>query len=112
MDNFFRNFYRNLYNRTNGFVPSKPINQSMFPGDFFQIINGEMIVLGNIFRNGIISIDNCRLEYGVKQNSARWNFSDGISKPYSLRDQGKSNESSFRNSKQLIGFQDYGSFLF
>jgi hypothetical protein len=89
----------------------------MYPGDFFQIINGEMIVLGNIFRNNIVSEKDCHLEYGVKQNSASWNFSDGISKPYSLRDDGKSSESnssesSFRYSKQLIDFKEYGSFLF
>nr|WP_321235696.1 hypothetical protein [uncultured Psychroserpens sp.] len=112
MDSYFKNFYEKLYSRTGGFVPSKPLNQNMYPGDFFQIINGEMIVLGNIFRNNIINKDDYNLEYGIKQNAASWNFSEGISKPYSLRDVDKSSGRSFKYSKQLIGFKELGSFFF
>lgn len=112
MNNFFKKFYRNLYNRTSGFIPSKPLNQSMHPGDFFQIINGEMIVLGNIFRNNIISKDDCTIEYGIKQNTASWNFSDGISKPYSLREGSNNENRNLNYSKQLIDFHDFGSFFF
>ena len=39
---------------THGFIPTKPLNQNVYPGDFFQIINGEFIVLGNIFRKKVV----------------------------------------------------------
>ena len=112
MEDYFKNFYRTLYQRTGGFIPSKPINQKMYPGDFFQIINGNMIVLGNIFRNNVIKVDDCKMEYGIKQNSASWNFSDGIQKPYSIRDVEYESEGNYGYSKQLIDFKRYGSFLF
>ncbi|WP_316828549.1 hypothetical protein [Pedobacter miscanthi] len=54
MENVYRNFYRNFYMRTNGFIPVSPLGQTVYPGDFFQIRNGQMIVLGNIYRNGVI----------------------------------------------------------
>ena len=111
-DQFFKKFYLTLYARTSGFIPSKPMGQCMYPGDFFQIINGEMIVLGNIFRNNIISKDDCEIEYNIDQNAASWNFSRGISKPYSVRDSMHDSELQYKYSKQVIDFKEYGSFYF
>jgi hypothetical protein len=88
------------------------MHQNMYPGDFFQIINGEMIVLGNIFLNNIINNEDCNLEYGIKQNMVSWNFNDGISKPYSSRDVEKTNGKNFEYTKQLIDFKESGSFYF
>ncbi|HET6992936.1 MAG TPA: hypothetical protein VFJ43_16510, partial [Bacteroidia bacterium] len=62
--------------RTGGFIPTKPLNQNVYPGDFFQIINGEMIALGNIFLKGVVDNDNVEIGYGTKLNPANWNFSD------------------------------------
>jgi hypothetical protein len=57
---------------------------NFFPGDFFQIHNGEMILLGNIFKSPII--DAADVEFGdaraVKLNAANWQFSEGVTKPY------------------------------
>ena len=113
MNNVFKKFYRSLYNRTNGFIPSKPLSQNMYPGDFFQIKNGEIIVLGNIYHNNIISEKDHKLEYGIKQNPASWSFSDGVSKPYSLRDKGQNViDGDFKYSKQMLAFAELGSFIF
>lgn len=111
-DQFFKKFYLTLYQRTSGFIPTKPMGQCMYPGDFFQIINGEMIVLGNIFRNNIISEDDCQIEYNIDQNTASWNFSRGISKPYSVQDSLNESEKHYKFSKQVIDFKEYGSFYF
>lgn len=112
MEDYFKNFYTSLYQRTGGFIPAKPINQNLYPGDFFQIINGNIIVLGNIFRNNVIQVDDCKMEYGIRQNSSSWNFSDGIRKPYSIRDVEYESDENYGYSKQLIDFDRYGSFLF
>jgi hypothetical protein len=113
MDDVFKKFYRSFYNRTNGFIPTKPLNQHMYPGDFFQIINGELIVLGNIFRENIANADDAIFENGIKLNPSNWNFSEGVSKPYSGRDTGHNPiEGDFEFSKQVLAFDGFGSFFF
>lgn len=113
MNNTFRNFYRNFYMRTGGFIPTAPLNQLVFPGDFFQIKNGEMIVYGNVFRSGLVDQEVCKLEYSLKQNPFNWNFSDGLSKPYSGRGSGNAAlGGEFEFSKQILSFNAAGSFLF
>lgn len=113
MDNVYRNFYRNFYMRTGGFIPTKPLNQNIYPGDFFQIKNGEMFVFGNIFRKGVVDPEDVQFGYGIKQNPAGWNFSDGITKPYSGRGSGQGAiGGEFEFSKQIIAFSKNGSFFF
>lgn len=113
MDTVYRNFYRNFYIRTGGFIPTKPLNQNIYPGDFFQVKNGEMFVLGNIFRKGVIDPEKVQFGYGIEQNPAGWNFSDGVTKPYSGRGTGQGAlEGEFEFSKQVIAFAQSGSFLF
>lgn len=113
MESVYLNFYRNLYGRTGGFMPTKPLNQVIYPGDFYQVHNGEMIVLGNIFRKGIIAPQDIEIGYGIKLNPVNWNFSDGVSKPYSGRGSGHGPiEGEFEFSKQVIAFRSRGSFSF
>lgn len=109
MQNPFSNFYRNFYLRTGGFIPTKPLDYAIYPGDFFQIINGEIIVLGNVFRKGILSPDECRIETGIKLNPVNWTFSDGLSKPYSGR---AKSHGTYEFSKQILAFLSPGSFCF
>ncbi|WP_158992506.1 hypothetical protein [Mucilaginibacter sp. L196] len=113
MDNIFKNFYRKLYMRTGGFIPSIPHNNNIYPGNFLQIRNGQMTPLGNIFRNGIIESENYNLGYGIKLDPAYWNFSDGVTKPYSGRGSGHGPiGGEFEYSKQVLAFSGYGSFFF
>jgi hypothetical protein len=112
MDNAFRIFYRNFYFKTGGFIPSAPLNQNLYPGDFFQIVNGEMLVLGNIFQKGIVHKDDVEFGYGLKLNPASWEFSDGLSKPYSGRGSGQGTLEDFEFSKQILAFEREGSFFF
>jgi hypothetical protein len=113
MNNIYRNFYRSFYLRTGGFIPASPLNQLIFPGDFFQVRNGEMIVFGNIFRAGLTDPADCGLNYGLKQNPAAWSFSDGVSKPYSGRGSGNAfNSVEFEFSKQVLSFDAAGSFFY
>lgn len=113
MNNTFRNFYRNFYMRTGGFIPAAPLNQQVYPGDFFQIRNGEMLIYGNIFRSGVVAPGDAVIEYGLKQNPFNWNFSDGLSKPYSGRGTGSTlNDGGFEFSKQVLAFDAAGSFFF
>jgi hypothetical protein len=113
MNTVNRNFYRNLFIKTGGFFATGSLTSNMYPGDFFQIRNGEMIVLGNIFQNGIVDAENIELRYGIKLNPAGWNFSDGVSKQYSGRGSGQGPiEGDFEFSKQIIAFSNAGSFIF
>lgn len=113
MSSVFKKFYRSFYNRTSGFIPTKPLNQNMYPGDFFQIRNGEIIMLGNIYRNGIVGKEECILHNGITLNAASWNFSEGVTKPYSGRDQGNNIiDGEFKFCKQVLAFDSLGSFFF
>lgn len=113
MNDIFKKFYRSFYNRTSGFIPTKPINQNIYPGDFFQIRNGEMILLGNLYRDGIVAREDCILQYGIGLNDTQWSFSEGVTKPYSGRDQGNNLiEGEFEFCKQVLAFETKGSFFF
>ncbi len=113
MHSVYRNFYRQFYMRTGGFIPTKPLNQPVYPGDFFQIRNGEMVMLGNIFRGGLIHRDEAGLLYGAALNPIGWQCSDGVSKPYSGRGSGQGAlMGDFQYSKQVLAFDKAGSFMF
>lgn len=113
MDRVYRNFYRQFYLKTGGFIPTKPLNQNLFPGDFFQIKNGEIILLGNVYRNAILNKLEIDISSPIALNAAVWNFSDGISKPYSGRGHGNAAiDGQFEFSKQILGFARKGSFIF
>ncbi|MCB0852436.1 MAG: hypothetical protein KDD63_09450 [Bacteroidetes bacterium] len=113
MTNFSQKFYRNFYLKTNGFIPTKPLNQDVFPGDFFQIRNGEMIPLGNIYREGIIDKDDAEFGYGIQLNPASWDFHQGVTKPYSGKESGHNPlGEDFEFSKQVMSFKSPGSFMF
>lgn len=113
MESVYRNFYRNFYSRTNGFIPVSPLGQVVYPGDFFQIRNGQMIVLGNIFRNQVIEPKDAEIGYSNKLNPAGWKFSEGVSKPYSGRGSGHAPiAGEFEFSKQILAFAAKGSFIF
>jgi hypothetical protein len=113
MDLIYKNFYRHFYLKTGGFIPTKPLNQNLFPGDYFQIKNGEITLLGNLYRNTIISPQDVELSATIPLNPSNWNFGDGVSKPYSGRGNGHGAiEGQFEFSKQILGFANKGSFLF
>lgn len=113
MNSLYRKFYRSFYLHSGGYMPTKPLNQNVYPGDFFQIINGTMVVLGNIFRKSIISPENQQLLYGIKLNASNWHFSEGVSKPYAGRGSGNNPiEGKFEYSKQILAFNEIGSCFF
>ncbi|CAD0007533.1 hypothetical protein [Flavobacterium chungangense] len=113
MDLIYKNYYRHFYLKTGGFLPTKPLNKNLFPGDYFQIKNGTITLLGNLYRNGILSPDEVNLSPVIKLNPSSWSFSDGISKPYSGRGFGNSAiEGQFEFSKQVLAFANKGSFIF
>lgn len=113
MDHPYKNFYRQFYLKTGGFLPTKPLNKNFFPGDYFQIKNGEMILLGNIYRNAIISHHDADISGIISLNESNWNFSDGISKPYSGRALAQGSiDGQFEFSKQVLAFANRGSFIF
>src|SRR4051812_37706380 len=89
MDKIYRNFYRHFYKHTGGFIPVQPLTQSILPGDFFQVRNGNMIILGNIFRGGIVERENVEIGYGIPLNPAGWHFSDAVKKAFSSRGTGE-----------------------
>ncbi len=113
MDTLYQKFYKGFYLRTGGFLPTKPLNQNIYPGDFFQIINGEIMILGNIFRKAIVGPEQVIMDYGLKLNPANWNFSDGVTKPYAGRESGSNAiEGTFEFSKQVLKFKEPGSYMF
>ena len=113
MSTIYQKFYKNFYRRTGGFIPTKPLNLTVLPGDFFQIKNGEMIVLGNIFRNGVVDPINVDFGNGIRLNPAGWDFSEGVSKPYSGRGVGLGAiDGQFEFSKQVLAFGTKGSYFF
>lgn len=113
MESIYRNFYRRLYIQTGGFLPTLPHQLQMYPGDFFQIRNGELILLGNIFRNGIIDKADVKFSAGIKLNPSGWQFGNGVSKAFSSRGTGDAPlGGQFQFSQQILAFRERSSFLF
>lgn len=113
MDRTYKNFYRQFYLKTGGFLPTKPLNKNLFPGDYFQIKNGEIILLGNIYRNAIVAHQDIDISDVIALNASNWNFSDGISKPYSGRAHAHAAiDGQIEFSKQILAFANKGSFIF
>ncbi len=113
MSNLFHKFYKNFYLKTGGYIPAKPLNHPFYPGDFFQIKNGEMVVLGNVFFSNLIKPEDVNLIYDDHLHSAEWKFEGGVSRPYSGRSSGHGvGQEEFEFSKQVLAFAEYGSFVF
>ena len=112
MDQVFEKYYRACYSRT-GYIPTQPSGDNLYPGDFFQIRKGELIVLGNIYMNNLVSSENCYLSEPNPLNSSAWSFYNGVSKPYSGRGTGENVfEGQFEYSRQVLAFDSWGSFNF
>ncbi len=113
MDSLYKKFYQKVYQRTGGFIPMHPLTSNVHPGDFFQIRNGELIFLGNIFNPEIVDQFEIDFQFDIKLNPNNWKLSDGITKPYSGRGSGHNPiDGDFEYSKQVISFEDKGSFIF
>ncbi|WP_452227534.1 hypothetical protein [Lacinutrix cladophorae] len=113
MNNLYQKFHEDFYLKTGGYIPSIIQNQNLYPGDFFQIKDGQMVVLGNVFRDGIVDKNDCEIESNILLNAANWNFNEGVSKPYSGRTNGENAlEGNFEWSKQILAFKSAGSYWF
>jgi hypothetical protein len=113
MNSIFHPFYQKLYQSTGGFFPILPLGFQIFPGDFFQIRNGQIILLGNIFNPRIVGYYERDFEEVSLLNESNWQISKGISKPYAGRGSGHTPiDGVFEYSKQVIAFEDRGSFIF
>ncbi|WP_323789893.1 hypothetical protein [Psychroserpens sp.] len=112
MDVTYKKFYRGFYANT-GYIPTSPLQLKVYPGDFFQIHNGQMLVLGNIYNDRIVDIvDDC-IKKDIAHSSLNWSFNDGVTKPYSARGTGTDIvEGEFEFSKQTLKFNSNGSYLF
>lgn len=113
MDSLYFNFFHDLYRKTGGFIAAAPLGQAIYPGDFFQIRNQEIVVLGNIYMNRVISAENCSITKAKKLNENSWKLDSGISKPYAGRGRGEDVfEGQFEYSRQLLAFANRGSYIF
>ena len=113
MEQLYKTYYQHIYQKTGGYIPMYPLTSNIHPGDFFQIQNGEIVLLGNIFRNAIIDKLEVEFEFDIKLSPENWALQDGVSKPYSGRGSGQNAiDGNFEYSKQIIAFNNKGSFMF
>lgn len=72
-----------------------------------------MVVLGNIFRGGIVNPDNVDLGQGIRLNASSWQMNEGVTKPFSARGAGDGPlGGGFEFSKQVLAFNAKGDFIF
>ena len=112
MNSIFQPFYQKLFQSTSGFFPSFHWAFKFFQAIFFQIRNGQIILLGNIFNPRIVGYYEGDFEEVSLLNESNWQISKGISKPYAGRGSGHTPiDGVFEYSKQVIAFEDRGSFI-
>jgi hypothetical protein len=113
MNSIFKQFYQEAYRKTGGYFSQIPNARNVYPGDFFQIRNGQMIILGNIFNPAIIDYEDVNFENEIPLNPSAWSFQRGCSKPYAGKGSGQNIiDGEFEYSKQILAFEERGSFLF
>jgi len=108
----YSNFYREFYLNTDGFIPTHPLDQTLFPGDFFQIRNGKIILLGNIFKLDLI--EEMDLQRGIPLPPSNWQFSSGINTTFSKQGDSYSEKGmpTIQFLSQKLEFAEPGSFSF
>ncbi len=111
---YLANFYQRFYLHTNGFIPSKPLNYQVFPGDFFQIRNGRIVRLGNIYKNLSLIDEEIDISEGYALDPFAWNISDGQHKDTLKKDIQSldTNEALRHLTKQILRYERPGSFSF
>ncbi len=113
MNSIYQPFYQRLNQSTGGYFPIIPLGFQIFPGDFFQIRNGQIILLGNIFNPRMVGYFERDFEEDLMLNESNWQISKGMSKPYAGRGSGQTPiDGVFEFSKQVIAFEERGSFIF
>jgi len=112
MDTVYKKYYTNLYLKTGGFIPVSPLDNQVFPGDFFQVEHGEMKIVGNIFRDKVIDPDAIEFVFNTPLNPDSWNINYGVDRPYfGIKDtQGNFEDKEYYS--QLFSFKERGSFFF
>lgn len=113
MENILDKFITKFYYHTGGYLPVLPLNNPVFPGDFFHWENGNMVVMGNIFQ--LQMSDRLIVSDELPLNPVNWNFEDGVSNAFSARSKGKAifdTEKDFEFSKLILQFAESGSFRF
>ncbi len=113
MFGIYKDFFKKFHRATGGFIPVYPLEESIYPGDFFQIVNGEMVLLGNIYKNRLIRDEEVEFEVGTPLSPLAWSFSEGVSKPYAVRSKGNAAlDGEFEYSRQILSFDGWGSYIF
>lgn len=113
MDNVFKKFYRGFFLKTGGFIPSKPLNQVVLPGDLIQVHQGQTMVLGNIYRQQVIDPVTYHILPGIGLHGANWRLEEGLSRAYlgtETQEMLPDGRATFQ--KQVLTFQGIGSFFF
>lgn len=108
METILNTYYEKFYLGTNGYMPTNPVTEIIYPGDFFQIINGKIQRLGNIYKEDLV--EKIRISEAVQLSAYRWQISSGLHKEFSIKEM--TNETSQPYMKQILRFQDAGSFAF
>ena len=115
-------FYRQCYQRTNGWIPMMPLGGTVKLGDFGQIADSKFLPLGNIAElkslpNDIPEEPAIKVCTGIELNSDDWQMSDGIEIENTSRQSTRSEYGGEDNSLELlrersIWFASKGSFSF
>lgn len=107
----YNRFYTNTYLRTSGFIPALPPGPHLYPGDFFQVRNGIIVRLGNIYKDGVISGEAIKISHNNKLNSFSWDYQEGVSAQFLGADSfSRDDMSSY--CKHILSFSTPGSHIF
>lgn len=112
MNDLYKKFVVKSYLSTGGFTPFIPNLVHILPGDFFQIEKGQLKVLGNLFKDGILDKRDVDLQYDIHQYDENWDLSEGVDKPFfgQKNIQGEFQEE--EKSVRAFRFECPGSFFF
>jgi hypothetical protein len=113
MDRNLTQFYKDLFHNTGGYSPCGPLLEVVYPGDFFQIVEGKMVVLGNIYKMGFVDHDEIEIGNPTPLNPKQWNTKSGVTVPYLAKGDGVNVfEGEVDFFREIIQFENRGSYAF
>lgn len=78
MIKLFSEFYKDLYNKSNGYIPNWPLNTEVNLGDLMLMRTGRMIKIGNIADPYFGVYEDISIEQEWTPSYEDWNISSGV----------------------------------
>lgn len=112
MNNFYNNFYKGVYRKTDGYIPLWPLmsRAELELGDLMLIQYGQMVKIGNIFDPFFGIYESIKATEGWLELFESWNIQSGVHQFF--RSETGDIDKNNRDSELKLKFDSAGDYIF